>query len=165
MDSDPVRVVATLHRHGVEFIVVGGLAAVAHGSPLATEDVDIAPRRDRGNFDRLAAALAELGARLRVAGEPDGVPFPIDAGFLAAQPHLLTMVTDAGDVDLTITPSGFPNGYDDLIAGSVIVDLGDGGATRIAALRDVIASKEAAGRDKDLAALPYLRALADELNR
>ena len=84
-----------------------------------------------------------------MAGEPDGVPFPVDAG----------------DVDLTIAPSGFPNGYDDLIAGSVVVDLGDGGATRIAALRDVIASKQAAGRARDIAALPYLRALADELER
>jgi len=162
---DPLRVVATLHRHQVEFVIVGGFAAVAHGSALPTADIDIAPRRGRRNLDRLAAALRELDARLRTTGEPEGVAFPVDGDFLAAQPHLLNLVTAAGDVDLTITPAGFPNGYDDLVAGSVAVDLGDGAATRIAALRDVIASKEAAGRTKDLAALPHLRALADELGR
>jgi hypothetical protein len=162
---DPQRVIATLHRHGVDFVVVGGLAAVAHGAPLPTQDVDIAPERSAANLDRLAAALGELGAKLRVAGDPDGVEFPIDGPFLASQPHVLNLVTAAGDLDLTITPAGFPNGYDDLVGGSVAVDLGDGESTRIAALSDVIASKEAAGREKDLAALPYLRALADELSR
>jgi hypothetical protein len=78
---------------------------------------------------------------------------------------LLNLVTDAGDLDLTITPAGFPNGYDDLIGSAVVVDLGDGTPTHVAALRDVIASKEAAGRSKDTAALPHLRALADERER
>lgn len=165
MAFDPRRVVATLNRHEVAFIVVGGLAAVAHGSPLPTEDIDIAPQRSAENFERLADALRELGARLRVSEDLDGVPFPISSAFLTAQPHRLNLVTDAGDLDLTITPSGFPNGYDDLLAGSVVVDLGDGSPTRIASLVDVITSKRAAGRAKDLAALPYLRALAEELGR
>lgn len=165
MAFDPRRIKATLNRHRVSFIIVGGVAAVAHGSPLPTEDVDVCPERSATNLDRLAAALAELGARLRVAGDPEGVEFPTDRGFLAAQPHMPNLTTDAGDLDLTITPAGFPNGYDDLLDGSVVVDLGDGAATRIASLRDVIPSKEAAGRPKDLAALPYLRALADELGR
>lgn len=76
---------------------------------------------------------------------------------------MLNLTTDAGDLDLTISPAGFPGGYDDLVDASVEMDLGGGGSVRAAALRDVIRSKEAAGRDKDNAALPYLRALADEL--
>jgi hypothetical protein len=152
----------TLRDHGVEFVVVGGVAAVAHGSSLPTEDLDIAPQRDRANLDRLAAALRELHAVLRVASD-DRVEFPIDGAFLAAQPHPLDLTTDAGDLDLTISPAGFPNGYDDLVDASVEMDLGSAGLVRIAALRDVIRSKEAADRDKDRAALPYLRALADEL--
>lgn len=163
-DFDPVRILSTLKRHGVALVVVGGIAAVAHGSPLVTEDVDISPDRRTENLDRLAAALAELGARLRVAGEPEGVPFPIDAGFLAAQPHMLYLVTRFGDLDLMLTPAGFPNGYDDLIGQSITVDLGDGTGTPVASLRDVITSKQAAGRLKDQAALPYLRALAERLD-
>jgi hypothetical protein len=152
-----------LRSHGVDFVVVGGLAAVAHGSSLPTEDLDIAPRRDRENLERLAAALDELHARVRTAGDDEGVEFPLDGAFLAAQPPMLNLVTDAGDLDLTISPAAFPDGYDDLVHTSIDMDLGVGGLVRVAALRDIIRAKEAAGRDKDVAALPYLRALADEL--
>jgi hypothetical protein len=162
MAFDPLRILTTLHAHGVRFVLVGGIAAVAHGSPLPTEDIDITPERSPANLDRLAAALRELDARLRVDREPDGVAFPIDGAFLATQMAVLNLVTNAGDVDLVIAPAGFANGYDDLQPGSVSVDLGDGAPTWIAALPDIIASKQAAGRTKDLAALPYLRALEAE---
>ena len=78
---------------------------------------------------------------------------------------MVNLVTDLGDIDLTLAPTGFPRGYDDLIDDAIGVDLGDGVITRIASLEDVIASKRAAGRDKDLAALPYLEALQDEVQR
>ena len=120
-DFDPFRVLAVLHSHDVEFVLVGGLAAVAHGSTLATADVDITPRRRPDNLERLAAALRSLDARLRIDNEPEGVPFPVDLG----------------------TPSG----------------------TRVASLDDIITSKEAAGRAKDLAALPYLRELRRQIDR
>lgn len=136
---------------------------MAHGSPLPTEDVDISPARDVENMERLAAALDELGARIRT-GDRDGVAFPIDAGFLSAQPHMLNLTTTAGDLDLTITPSGFPQGYEGLAENAVGLDLGDGTLTMVASLADVIHSKEAAGRDKDLRTLPYLRALQQELS-
>lgn len=160
-EFDPIRTLETLHRHEVDFVLVGGLAAVAHGSSLATADVDISPSRRFDNLERLAAALRELDARIRVAQDPDGVRFPVDAAFLAAQPLMLNLVTDAGDLDLTFAPSGFPDGYDELLPGAVVVRLVDGADTSVAALDDIIASKRAAGRTKDLAALPYL----DELRR
>jgi hypothetical protein len=162
---EPERLLQTLNRHGVAYVVVGGLAAVAHGSTLPTEDVDVAPARDRANLDRLAGALRELGARIRADHEPEGVEFPRDGAFIAAQPTMLNLVTTFGDLDLTITPSGFPSGYDDLVTNSVDIDVGDGMATKIASLDDVITSKRAAGRAKDKAALPYLEALADEIGR
>jgi hypothetical protein len=161
MRFDPQRILRSLAEHHVEFILVGGLAAVAHGSSLPTRDVDITPERSRENLDRLAAALRVLGAKLRTDGDP--VEFPIDGAFLAAQPHMLNLTTVAGDLDLTITPAGYPRGYDDLASTSVAFDLGAGGPTRVAALRDIIASKEAADRPKDKLALPYLWALAEEL--
>ena len=81
--------------------------------------------------------------------------------FLAAQPHMLNLTTDAGDIDLTFTPAGFPAGYEQLRPGAVEVPLVEAGPTVVASLRDVIASKEAADRGKDRAALPYLRALLE----
>jgi len=162
---DPVRILEVLHQHGVEFVLVGGLAAVAHGSSLATADVDITPNRRTANLERLAAALRELDARLRVDSDPDGVPFPIDAGFLAAQPRMLNLVTVAGDVDLTFVPSGFDGGYDELLPRAVTVHLVDEAETSVASLDDIITSKETAGRAKDLAALPYLRELRRQIDR
>ena len=165
MTLDFERIVSTLSRHRVAYVLVGGAAAVAHGSTLATEDVDVTPARDRQNLDHLAAALRELGARIRTSNEPNGVAFPVDGAFLAAMPNMLNLVTDAGDVDLAIAPSGFPDGYETLAPRAVEVDFGDGVMVLVAALDDVIASKRAANRAKDRAALPYLEALADEIAR
>lgn len=165
MSFDPERLLRTLNSHRVAYVLVGGFAAVVHGSSLVTADVDISPARDRGNLDRLAAALEELGARIRTDREPAGVAFPCDGGFLAAQPLMLNLVTDSGDLDLTLSPAAFPNGYDDLVGHAVAIDLGDGVGTLVASLADVIASKRAAGRTKDVAALPHLEALADEIMR
>lgn len=154
---DPVALLECLHRHAVEFVLIGGVAAVAHGSPLATFDTDIAPQRSPDNLDRLAAAVRELNARIRTSAE--AVVFPIDGEFLAAQPRLLNLTTDAGDLDLVFVPAGFPDGFDQLRPGAVEVALVEGTRTAVAALRDVIQSKQAADREKDRAALPYLRAL------
>lgn len=162
-EFDPVRILRVLHEHRVEFVLVGGLAAVAHGSSLLTGDADITPSRRTDNLERLAAALRALDARLRTDREPDGVPFPIDAAFLAAQPLMLNLTTDAGDVDLTFAPSAFSGGYDELLRNAVLLRLVDDVDTAVASLDDIITSKESAGRDKDHAALPYLRALRREI--
>lgn len=162
MSFDPERLLQVLNRHDVAYVIVGGVAAVAHGSTLPTEDVDVTPARDRDNLDRLAAALRELGARLRTEREPAGVDFPCDGAFLSAQSQMLNLVTDLGDVDLVMVPAGFPRGYDDLVDHAMAIDLGDGVPTRMASLNDVITSKRAAGRAKDRAALPYLDALVRE---
>lgn len=165
MTFDFDRIVSTLSRHGVAYVLIGGAAAVAHGSTLATEDVDLAPARDRANLDRLAEALLELHARLRTAGEPDGVEFPCNGRFLAAMPTMLSLTTDAGDIDLALAPSGFAEGYDVLAPRAIEVDFGAGATVLVAALDDIIVSKRAANRPKDRAALPYLEALADEIAR
>lgn len=157
---DPERLLKVLERHDVAFVLIGGLAAVAHGSPLPTTDVDVTPRRDVENLDRLAAALRELDARIRT-NEPEGVVFPIDGPFLAAQPRMLNLTTTAGDLDLTFVPAGFAGGYDELSLQSDLVELVDGTLTRVATLRAIIRSKEAADREKDRRAMPYLRALLE----
>jgi hypothetical protein len=146
-----------LHRHGVQFILIGATAAIAQGYPLPTEDVDVTPTRDPDNHERLAAALRELNAKLRTTGGP--VDFPIDARFLA-DVDAWTLDTDAGPLDLVFLPAG-TRGYDDLRRDAVELDLGV--PVLVASLRDVIRMKEASNRLKDQAQLPALRATLDRI--
>lgn len=154
----PDRILEVLDRHGVRFVLIGGLAATAHGSPMITADVDITPSRDRGNLERLSAALKELGGSIRVAEAPEGMPFEHDAESLARL-EILNLVTSAGDLDVAFVPAG-TRGYEDLRKGAVRMTL-LGIPIEVASLADVVRSKEAAGRLKDLAALPVLRRLLE----
>lgn len=155
-------IIACLNRHQVRYILIGGLAAVLHGSPQVTFDADICPETDLENLDRLAAALREMGARVRASDAPEGLPFACDARFLA-RVQLLNLVTRHGDLDLSFLPSG-TDGYPDLArhASSMTIK---GQPITVAALEDIIRSKEAAGRPKDQAALPVLRQLLQEIRR
>src|SRR5438105_15139068 len=78
----PETIFRVLQEHGVDFVLIGGMAAAIHGSDLSTGDVDITPEAGRKNLERLSRALAELQARVRVEGEPDGLPFNHDAASL-----------------------------------------------------------------------------------
>ncbi len=161
-EFDPVRLLRTLTDHEVKFIVIGGIAARLRGAPLLTEDIDITPNRSADNLKRIAAALRSLDARLRTPAEPEGVAFPIEADMLAVN-QSWTLITTAGDLDLVFMPAGTA-GYDDLAqsaSGLAITDEGDL-IVQVAALADIIRSKEAAGRDKDRAALPLLRRTLEE---
>ena len=159
---DPQRLFAVLEQHSVEYVLIGGLAAVLYGSALVTNDADICPDRDHANLERLAAALQELHARVRTASEPEGAVFTCDAEMLG-RVRLLNLQTDAGQFDLAFEPPGF-TGYEDLAVRAEAFDI-DGVPVRVAALRDIIRSKEAANRLKDQAALPHLYALEDEIAR
>lgn len=156
-DFDPVSMLRILRSHEVAFVVVGGVAARLRGAPLLTQDVDITPEPTAINLGRLASALDEMQARLRSASEPEGAKFPFDAKLLATK-QLWTLTTKHGDLDLVLEPAGFA-GFEELADGASPLRV----ATQpdlyveVAALSDVIASKEAAGREKDLAALPLLR--------
>jgi predicted nucleotidyltransferase len=148
------RILEVLARHGVQFVVVGAVAAIAQGSPLPTEDVDITPARDAVNLERLASALDELEARLRVANKPEGVAFPFDAAALERN-EIWTLTTPHGDLDIVFVPAG-TEGYEDLRRSAIVVDFGSVQVS-MASLADVIRSKQAAGRPKDLSQLPALR--------
>jgi hypothetical protein len=152
-DFDPLPILEVLVRHDVQFILIGAAAAIAQGSPIPTEDVDITPARDRENLERLAAALQELRAELRTPTEP--VEFPVDGPFLNVG-EIWTLVTPYGDLDISFIPSG-TRGYEDLRRNSVELELGPGVQVQVASLADVIRSKQAAGRLKDLGQLPALR--------
>jgi hypothetical protein len=161
-EFDPVAMLRVLHTHRVQFLIVGGIAARLRGAPLLTQDVDITPAPDRANLERLAGALKDLDARLRTATEPDGVPFPFDAGLLE-NATVWTLTTKHGDLDLVVSPAG-TDGYRDLIrdADELNVATEPDLSVQVASLADVIRSKEAAGREKDRAALPLLRRTLEE---
>jgi NAD(P)-dependent dehydrogenase (short-subunit alcohol dehydrogenase family) len=159
MTFAPDRLLATLAGHGVDFVVIGGLAATIHGSTLVTFDVDVTPRRSRDNLARLSEALTELGARIREDAGGPGLLFN-HAGSLA-DAQMWNLTTDAGDLDLTFVPAG-TRGFQDLARDAMRVDIA-GVTLLVASLADVIRSKEAAGREKDRAALPLLRKLLSEL--
>jgi hypothetical protein len=157
---DPERLFAVLARHRVDYVLIGGLAAVLHGSALVTNDADICPDRDPANLARLANALQDLDARVRTPTEPEGLPFACDAEFLA-RVEMLNLDTSAGQFDLAFDPAGV-GGYDAFLAHAVMYEI-DGIEVRVAALTDIIRSKQMANRLKDQAALPHLYALEDEI--
>ena len=97
-----------------------------------------------------------MEARIRSADAPGGLPFTCDAKFLQ-NVELLNLTTRFGDLDLSYRPAG-TTGFEDLEKSAVSVDL-EGTIVPVAALEDIIRSKEAAGRAKDAAALPTLRTL------
>jgi predicted nucleotidyltransferase len=158
-ELEPERILGVLRDHGVSFVVVGGFAAVIHGSPHVTFDVDIVPERTDENLDRLSRALDAMHARVWTASEPEGLEFGHDGRSLG-EARVWNLVTDHGRLDLTFAPSG-TDGYDDLARDAVRVSV-LGVDVDVASLADVIRSKEAAGRVKDQLVLPVLRRILDE---
>jgi hypothetical protein len=151
---DPSLAFRALNRQGVRYVVIGGLASEFLGAPIGTNDIDICYERTTENMTRLAAALKELHATLRVAGVEEDLPFVLDHRTLAAGDSF-TFQSDAGDLDVLGTPSG-SGGFRDLDADAASYDLGDGLVVRVVSLNDLIRMKEAAGRPKDQAHLHVL---------
>jgi len=164
------RVTDVFARHGVDCLFVGGIAARAQGAQRLTFDVDCLAERSEDNLDRLAAAIRELHARLRVEGlsDEDAAQLPVAVtGSTLVRMEISTWRTDAGNLDvLAAIPdrNGRQLLYDELAARAAVLDL-DGIAVRVAALDDVIASKERADRPKDRDALLELHGLRRQQHR
>lgn len=140
-----------LVRHRVDFIVVGGVAAVFEGAPIVTLDLDIVYEPSAQNNSRLAAALEELKALYK---DPAGRRIVPNVEKLATiRTHLL--LTDLGGLDVLRT-IGDGMTYADLVDRSSRYEVA-GMLLRVLDLETVIASKEFANRDKDRAVLPILR--------
>ena len=163
MTYDYVRPLLALLDNGVRFVVIGGVAGVLHGAPLITTDLDVCYARDEENLARLAAALRELGARLRGRNVPDALSLELDVATLRAGDHF-TLATDAGPLDLLGSPAGAPGGYAELARTAARMSIGVA-EIQVAALDDLIRMKRAAGRPKDLAIVEELGALRDEIDR
>jgi len=155
-DDHVAAICGVLIDHEVEFVIIGGMAARLHDTGHATIDVDICPSPEDANLTNLADALRELGARLRVEGEPDGVAFDPHPDMLR-NVEMMTLITEVGPLDLCFAPAGFPDGYDSFTnhASVIVVSAVN---VPVASLKDVVTSKRAAGRPKDVVALPRLEA-------
>ncbi len=158
-DVDVAVILDTLERHEVAYVVIGGFAAELHDVAIPpTRDIDLTPSPAPENLERLAAALRHLGARFRVPyGPAAGVDIPggITADWLADM-VTVTLTTTAGPLDIALRPDG-TRGFDDLIRDHVVISYADR-PVPVASLADIIRSKEAAGRAKDLLVIPALRA-------
>jgi hypothetical protein len=153
---DPERLLEALSRHKVNFVLIGALAARLHGFPRLTADADITPAGDKPNLERLAAALNELDAKIYTESVPEGLAFDCSPTTLA-RARMWNLVTTAGRLDIAFEPAGV-DGYDDLKKDAERFEA-FGVRFLVASLDDIIRSKEAAGRPKDLDDVAILRAM------
>jgi hypothetical protein len=153
---DPERLLKTLQRHRVRFVLIGALAARMHGFPRLTADADITPAEDRANLDRLASALKDLDAKVYTESVPAGLTFDC-SGPALARARMWNLVTKAGRLDIAFSPAG-TDGYKDLTKDAEEFEA-FGVSFFVASLDDIIRSKEAAGRPKDADDVLVLRAL------
>jgi hypothetical protein len=169
---DAVRIFTVLNERAVQYVVIGGLAAIAHGYTGLTQDADTVPAYDVPNLDRLADALRDLNAvmyayPLRTDLRSDGSPPELD-GFELTGSHLRThrvwqFMTDAGPLDVLLVIDG-PGGYDVLIRNAEPRTVA-GFEVMVASLDDLIEAKETAARDKDLRALGELRRIRERRDK
>ena len=154
------RLLGPLVGHGVNFVLIGGMAGVARGSSYPSYDLDIAYARDKGNVKRLVSALEEIGVRLR--GAPDDLPFMLDERTIENGANF-TFITPYGDLDVLAHVDGIKH-YDDLAAGAEEKEV-FGLPVRVASLDHLIAMKRAANRPKDRNMVEEYIVLADEIRR
>lgn len=156
-DENTRRTLRELVEANVEFIVVGGMAAVMLGAPVVTLDLDIVHRRTPENVARLLAWLLAHDAYNRFDLANRRLPPKEDA--LLGRGHI-NLQTDLGKLDV-LCELGEGQGYDELLADTVTVDNGEI-SLRVLGLRRLIVEKARAGRPKDRAVLPVLIATLDE---
>ena len=161
-DFEPGQMLRSLEAHHVRYVVIGAIAAIAAGAPILTTDLDVTPERSHENLERLVLALRDLDARLRTEAGPAGISFPIEAAMLNTADSW-TLTTNAGDLDLVFSPAG-TRGYDDFRRSARRERIA-GVRVPVAALADVIRSKEAAGREKDSMQLPILRRTLEQARK
>lgn len=150
------RLLDGLLSEGVEFVVVGGVAAVLHGSTLLTRDLDICVPLGSDSFLKLQAALAPLNPRVRAGA--DQIPLQLDAG-QADRLRNLYVSTDEGRLDCLGYVAGVGD-YDAVLRDSIPITLG-GRTCRVIGIDALIRAKEVTGRPHDLQTVIQLRAIRE----
>jgi predicted nucleotidyltransferase len=155
--ADAGELLRRLADAGVEFIVVGGAAAVLHGAPITTEDLDIVHRRSPENVARLRTLLDELGAHVR---ELANRRLPPQESALLGEGHVL-LSTRLGPLDCLGTLID-GRGFEELVSHSESIK-DEGVEFLVVDLPTLIELKTKTGRAKDRLMLPVLIALAEQL--
>lgn len=155
--TDYAALLRCLSEAGVEYILVGGAAATAHGSGRLTEDLDVVYRRSEENMHRLVRALSPHNPYLR--GAPPGLPFVWDIRMVQRGMNF-TLTTDLGAIDLLGEIVGGGR-YEDLLPDSITIKV-FGVACLCLGLERLIQVKRAAGRPRDLEAVAELEAILEE---
>ncbi len=155
--TDFAGLIRVLAENRVDFILIGGLAAAAHGAIRTTKDVDVVYARTEANVRRLAAALETLEPYLR--GAPPGLPFRWDFETITHGLNF-TLTTTLGDIDLLGEVTGGGD-YERLLPHSIAIEV-FGVRCLCLDLDTLIRVKRAAGRPKDLEAIAELEALREE---
>jgi hypothetical protein len=148
--TDPVEVFRVLNDHGVDYLIIGGVAVQAYGHVRTTQDVDVIVAPDSRNLERLAAALKQLRARLK----------GVDAHLLGIDPTDATHLCDGANFGLATRAGGLDvwtdaaelkgaRPWDEMRARAVTAEVG-GQSLRFVDRDDLIRMKLAAGREKDL---------------
>jgi len=158
--TDFLAVIRALNEHGVDFIVVGGIAAVLEGAPLSTFDLDIVHSRTGDNIQRLMGALTALDAHYRLQPERRIRP---QASHLSSAGHQLLM-TRYGPLDV-LGAIGHSHVYEDLLEHINEMKVGAGLAIRVLKLAKLIEVKSETAGEKDLATLPILRKTLEQKRR
>jgi hypothetical protein len=157
-----LALIEALARHEVQYVIVGGWAAIQHGAVRRTDDLDICPEWSLANLDRLGAALRELGAELAIS-PGNTVPVPVIDSVLISRMQIGTWQTRAGGFDIL---RGIPKTatsearFEELSARATTTEI-SGRTIQIADLEDVVRSKRIADRPKDHEALPELDKLRE----
>ena len=151
--EEPLRL---LGRFEVEFVVIGGVAAIVYGSSQFTNDLDVCYARNLANLERIATALHSVNARLR--GAPENLPFILDSETLRKGLNF-TFTTNIGVLDLLGEVRGVGY-YEDVLAGSTTYEL-FGYLVPVIDIGKLITAKRSAGRPKDLIAIPELEAIQE----
>ena len=157
MATDFSRIIPWLVEHEIEFVLVGGVAAIAHGSARATYDIDIVYSRNDANLKRVAEAIATVQPYLR--GAPPGLPFVWNEETVRNGLNF-TLTTSLGELDLLGEVTG-GGSYEQLAADTIEMEL-LGVRFRCVTLERLIQLKRAVGRPKDFEAIAELQALLEE---
>lgn len=162
-ELDITGIVRVLNNRRVEYVVIGGVAALAHDLPVpATIDIDVTPKREQRNLQRLAAAFDDLEAALLTA-DAGGTWFPREPVENWSRYETLHLVTRLGQLDIVFSPDGAPNGFVELVGQSEVLDLGLGKArARVISISTWVELKLASGREKDLEHLDLFYQFRDE---
>lgn len=165
---DTERILRILDTHGVDYVLIGGIACLMHGASRVTVDADVVASIDTENLARLFDALRDLRASVLVSDSrmemEDGDPWEVDS--LRRGPEAFTeaeawhFTTDAGPLDIVFDAAGV-GGYHEHLPGAEVHEV-FGTQVHVASLDDLISSKETLLRDKDAGILAELHALRSD---